>query len=50
MNHRDTYDRVQLGDYPGFREINGTSRRSLVQEYAHAVAKSFSEFYNRPSY
>lgn len=45
MNHRDTYDRVQLGDYEGFREVNGTPRRSLVREYAQLVMMSFVEHY-----
>lgn len=48
MNHREVYDRVQLGDYEGFKEINGVSRRSLVKEYAHTLANAFTEFYTNP--
>ena len=48
MNHRDTYDRVQLGDYPGFQEFKGKERRSLVQEYAHTLASAIAEFYLNP--
>ncbi|GHC63875.1 N-acetylmuramoyl-L-alanine amidase family protein [Roseibacillus persicicus] len=48
MNHREVYDRVQLGDYEGFREIDGVKRRSLVREYAQAVANGFTEFYTNP--
>ncbi|WP_200391531.1 N-acetylmuramoyl-L-alanine amidase [Roseibacillus ishigakijimensis] len=45
MNHREVYHRVQLGDYEGFREINGTPRRSLVREYAYTLAQGIAEFY-----
>lgn len=49
MNHRDTYQRVQLGDYDGYQEINGQPRRSLVQEYAHTIQLAFVEYFNSPS-
>ena len=48
MNHRDTYERVQLGDYNGFKEFNGIARRSLVQEYAHTLALAIAEHYSQP--
>jgi N-acetylmuramoyl-L-alanine amidase len=48
MNHRDTYHRVQLGDYEGFQEVNGTPRRSLVREYAYTIMKSFVEHSTNP--
>ena len=46
MNHRETHQRVQLGDYDGFKEINGTPRRSLVREYAHTLMLAFAEHYS----
>ena len=46
MNNRETYDRVQLGDYEGFREIKGKPRRSLVREYAHTLMLAFAEHYS----
>ncbi|MGJ8726506.1 MAG: N-acetylmuramoyl-L-alanine amidase family protein [Roseibacillus sp.] len=49
MNHRDTYDRVQLGDYSGFREFKGQNRRSLVQEYAHTLASGIAEYFLNPT-
>ena len=45
MNHPETYQRVQLGDYEGFRDINGTPRRSLVQEYALTLASAIADYF-----
>jgi len=39
MNNRVVYQRVQLGDYEGTRDVNGTPMRSIFREYADAVAE-----------
>lgn len=39
MNNRITYQRIQLGDYEGEREIDGKRYRSIFREYADAVAE-----------
>ncbi len=36
-NSREVYPRLQAGDYPGYRTIDGKSRRSLFREYADGV-------------
>jgi hypothetical protein len=38
QNNRIVYQRLQLGDYDGTREIDGQSYRSIFREYADAVA------------
>jgi hypothetical protein len=38
MNNRLVYQRLQLGDYDGVREIEGRQYRSIFREYADAVA------------
>ena len=38
MNNRTVYERIQLGDYEGMREIDGRSYKSIFREYADAVA------------
>lgn len=45
MNNREVFERVQLGDYEGFQDVDGIPRRSLVREYAEIVAKGISEYY-----
>lgn len=44
MNSRTTYQRIQLGDYDGQREIDGRSYRSIFREYADAVAEGLAPF------
>lgn len=39
MNGRDTYLRVQAGDYEGVLEVNGRIRPSLYREYASAITE-----------
>jgi N-acetylmuramoyl-L-alanine amidase len=39
MNSRETWERVQAGDYEGKRLVAGSMRPSLVREYADAVAE-----------
>ncbi len=43
MNCRETWERVQAGDYEGERSVAGSVRRSLVREYADAVAAGLAE-------
>jgi hypothetical protein len=42
MNSQEVWDRVQAGDYPGRKLIDGKVRESIYQEYANAVAKGMS--------
>jgi N-acetylmuramoyl-L-alanine amidase len=44
QNNRIVYQRLQLGDYDGTREIDGQSFRSIFREYADAVADGLSQF------
>ena len=37
MNNRTVYQRIQLGDYDGMREIDGKLFKSIFREYADAV-------------
>lgn len=45
MNHQEVWQRVQLGDYEGEREINGVMRKSIYREYADAVAEGLAAHY-----
>ena len=38
MNNRVVYERIQLGDYEGTRDVNGTPMKSIFREYADSVA------------
>ncbi|HEX8371436.1 MAG TPA: hypothetical protein VF585_01545 [Chthoniobacterales bacterium] len=40
MNNLDTFDRIQMGDYPGTRLIRGVQRKSIYAEYADAVVEA----------
>ena len=44
QNNRIVYQRLQLGDYDGTREIDGQSFLSIFREYADAVADGLSKF------
>lgn len=44
MNNRLVYQRLQLGDYEGTREIEGQQYRSIFREYADAVADALIQF------
>jgi hypothetical protein len=44
MNNRLVYQRIQLGDYEGKREIEGKTYRSIYREYADAVAEGLKAF------
>jgi hypothetical protein len=42
MNSQEIWDRVQAGDYEGVRTVAGSARKSLVREYADAVAEALA--------
>ncbi len=45
MNNRETWERVQAGDYEGEKLVAGSLRPSLYCEYADAVAEALASFY-----
>lgn len=45
MNHRETYDRVQAGEYRGLREFNGIYRKNIYQEYADGVTSGLVNYF-----
>ncbi len=45
MNNQEVHDRVQLGDYPGRRNINGTPRESIYREYVRGVVDGLVAYY-----
>ena len=45
MNNKEVHDRVQLGDYPGRRNINGIPRESLYREYVRGVVEGLVAYY-----
>jgi len=47
MNNRLVYQRIQLGDYEGTRDVNGTPMKSIFREYADAVADGLMKFLPR---
>jgi N-acetylmuramoyl-L-alanine amidase len=47
MNNREVHDRVQLGDYSGRRNINGTPRESIYREYVRGVVDGIVAYYGR---
>jgi hypothetical protein len=49
QNNRIVYQRIQLGDYEGTREIEKKSYRSIYREYADAVAEGLRGFLARPA-
>ncbi len=46
MNNTDTYAWIQEGDYEGERIVNGTSRPSIMREYAEAVAAGMEAYFS----
>jgi hypothetical protein len=44
MNSQEIWDRVQAGDYEGTRFVAGSIRKSLVREYADAVAEALAAY------
>jgi hypothetical protein len=47
MNSKDSFARIQAGDYEGTRNINGTERKSIFREYADSVADGLVEYYSK---
>ena len=45
MNSPEVFARAQAGDYEGTRDFGGVQRKSLVREYADAVADGLAEYY-----
>jgi hypothetical protein len=45
MNSRPVFNRVQLGDYEGRRNVGGVSEPSIYREYADAVARGLADYY-----
>ena len=45
MNSRQVFERIQLGDYPGRRNMGGVMVPSIFREYADAVAQGLAEYY-----
>ncbi len=45
MNSPEVHARIQAGDYPGVRELNGRPCRSIFREYADAVTKGLADYY-----
>jgi hypothetical protein len=44
MNSNEAFARIEAGDYPGTREINGVQRPSIFREYSQAVADGLTEY------
>lgn len=49
QNNRIVYERIQLGNYEGTREIERKPYRSIYREYADAVAEGLRGFLARPA-
>ena len=47
MNHRETHLRVQEGEYPGLREINGIYRKNIYQEYADGITSGLVRYFRQ---
>ena len=45
MNSPEVFARVQAGDYDGTRDVGGAPRKSIVREYADAVAEGLAAYY-----
>jgi len=45
MNSSEVHARIQAGDYEGTRKVAGAERPSIFREYADAVAKGLSLYY-----
>lgn len=44
QNNRTVYQRIQLGDYDGVKEIDNVKYRSLYREYADAVGEGLARY------
>lgn len=47
MNSRPVFNRIQLGDYQGQRNVGGAQLPSIYREYADAVARGLADYYGR---
>ena len=47
QNNRLVYQRIELGDYEGLRDVNGTPMKSIFREYADAVAEGLTRLIAR---
>jgi N-acetylmuramoyl-L-alanine amidase len=47
MNNKEVHDRVQLGDYRGRRNINGTPRESIYREYVRGIVDGLAAHYGK---
>lgn len=47
MNSRRDYARIQAGDYPGLREIDGEMVPSIYREYVDALADGLARHYRK---
>jgi N-acetylmuramoyl-L-alanine amidase len=47
MNSKDAFARIQVDDYDGTRNINGSERKSIFREYADSVADGLVEYYSK---
>ena len=47
MNNRIVYQRIQLGDYDGEQMVEGKSYRSIIREYADAVAAGLKPYFKK---
>ena len=47
MNNRIVYQRIQLGDYDGEQVVEGKSYRSIIREYADAVAAGLKPYFKK---
>jgi len=47
MNGREAFTRIQAGDYPGKKVINGKKRPSIFREYADSVAAGLVDYYSQ---
>jgi N-acetylmuramoyl-L-alanine amidase len=47
QNNRLVYQRIQLGDYEGVQDVDGTPMKSIFREYADAVAEGLSKLIAR---
>ncbi len=46
LNSREVAERVQAGDYEGWREVAGARRKSLVREYADGIVEGLLQYYD----
>jgi N-acetylmuramoyl-L-alanine amidase len=47
MNSHAFHERIQMGDYDGVKEINGTAKPSIYREYCKAVVDGLVEYYKQ---